>query len=222
MIPLATLEEVPRYQASKWLKLPLLLSMGEMERLFELLPDAFVLLSGVLSASELIFSKKDFLDAYKGYLAEIRKGIKRPAIDRRFTSAITSDLSDLRSIAVQKGAIQGGLLVRIYRPVIQIQPYTLYYSEVAGEFREMTHSLDSFYWGLLFSMPQLFENPLTHEVEKLTEKDPNMRIFKELQRFSRMHTVPTPFQVGDRILRYVARIGKELLQGAPCLPLPQK
>lgn len=218
MIPLAPLENIPPYHVSKWLKLPLLLSIEEIEDLFSLLPDRLILLGGVISPAHAVFSKSHFFLHYQNYLQGIVEGNKRPFADPCLTCALTNDLNDLRGVQVANG-----LLVRIFRPVIQIQPYTLCYSKTAEEFRELTHSLDSFYWGLVFSIPQLFDNPLTQEIEKVTEQQfPNMRFFKEMQRWSRIHTTPTPFQMEEKIIRYPARIGKQLLRGAPCIPLPQK
>lgn len=117
-----------------------------------------------------------------------------------------------------------GVLVRILRPVIQVQPYTLHYSAYGEQFHEMTHSLDSFYWGLIFSYPQLYYNPKTQDVEKVAEQFLNTSYFKSMQRWVRTHTVPTPFHVGDKIIHHPSRIGKEWLKEVEdvCLPIPQK
>lgn len=214
MLPRASLPETPAYQASKWLKLPLFLEVQEMQNLLEILPPWIAPLSGVIAEESQLLAKSQFLEIYNQYVEQLKKNL-RPIIDRRLTCAFTGNVEDLRAVPVS-----GGVLVRIVRPVIQVQPYTLHYSEVAGKFHEMTHSRDSFAWGLLFSFPQLFQNPLTNEAEKVTEQIyPNAAIFKAMQRWSRNNTIPTPFQVTDRVINLPARMGKQLRESiTPCLP----
>jgi hypothetical protein len=208
MLPRARLDEVKPYQASKWLTLPLLVTQGEMQELLLLLPEVFVPLSGVIPEGAENISKSEFLSYYTSYAGEIKKGVKRPHIDFRLTFAITQDLQDLRAINVP-----GGVLIRIVKPVIQVQPYTLHYSEVAHAFCEMTFSPDSFYWGLQFSFPQIFQNPDTHEIEKVSlERFPNAALFKAIQRWARKATTPTPFLREERVIHHHSRIGKQWQQ----------
>jgi hypothetical protein len=200
MIPSAPLNEIPVYQASKWQKLPLLLSYHEMGELLALLPEWIVPLSGVIPLGEEIVPKAQFLEHYQEYLEQIDKGITRPKIDKRLTCAITSDLANLR-----KASVPNGVLIRVVKPVIQVQPYFLNYSQTADCFLDTTFSQDSFAWGLVFSVPQLFQNPETLEIEKVKDAD-----FKALQTWARSRTIPTPFQVGEnKIINFPARISKE-------------
>jgi hypothetical protein len=211
MIPLAAPKEIPSYQASQWLKLPLLLSYDEMQALLEILPDPFIPLSGIRAPQELLLRKLDVLTLYNEY-------VNTQLPDRRLIFAITGNLQDMRAIQVE-----GGILHRIFRPVIEVQPYTLHYSVIADKFHEMTFSPHNFYWGLLFSYPQLYNNPVSKKVEKVTEADfPNTKIFKELQRFARSHTMPTPFMTGNKKVIVPAKIGKQLMDGKEWIALPQK
>lgn len=208
MIPLVPLNQIPPYQASKWQKLPLLLSVNEMEEVLSLLPEWIVPLSGVIKKGEEITSKSQFLKYYQDYLEQIEKGVKRPIIDKRLTAAITSDLANLREAEVSNGVI-----IRVIKPVIQVQPYFLNYSETADCFLDTTFSQDSFAFGLAFSIPQLFQNPETLEIEKVKDIE-----FKALQTWSRGHTMPTPFQISEnKIINFPARISRE--RKTPiCLP----
>lgn len=208
MIPLAQLNEIPPYQASKWQKLPLLLSYEEMSGLLDLLPEWIVPLSGVIKKGEEIIPKKEFLKCYKDYYEQIDRGITRPVIDKRLTCAITSDLTNLR-----KAEVPNGVLIRVIQPVIQVQPYFLNYSEASGSFLDTTFSQDSFAWGLVFSIPQLFQNPKTMDIEKVRDND-----FKAMQVWARSRTMPTPFQISEnKIINFPARISKE--RKTPiCLP----
>lgn len=206
MIQKQPLNEIPSFRASKWLDLPVLLSINEMENLLDILPQWIVPLSGVIEEDKELIDRKEFLSLYENYINQIDQGIPRPIIDRRLTCAFTSDLNHLRA-----STVQGGLLIRIIRPVLQVKPYMLHYSKEAEKFID-SHSQESFAWGLVFSTPQLFLNPETKDVE--TIRDP---AFKALQKWSRTHTIPTPFQIEDKIINFYARIGKTR-ETPICLP----
>lgn len=217
MIHIQALAEVPPYHVSKWLKLPLYLSLSEMKSFLTLLPSPFVPVSGVIAKDQLQFDKNVLLEMYGDYTKALQQGKRRPEVDKRLHFVVTEDLNSLRAIDVEKG-----MLIRVIKPVIQVQPYTLNYSVVSEEFHELTFSPDSFYWGLCFSLPQLYQHPKTNEVEKVFEAYPAIgTLFKNMQRWSREHTVPTPFEINGKIIHHPARVGKEIIQGAKCLHLPQ-
>lgn len=210
MIPSAQLNQIPVYQASKWLKLPLLISSQEMGEVLSLLPEWIVPLSGVILRGQEIISPSEFLQAHEEFSRQIDSGISRPKSDKRLTCAFTSNLNTVRKIDVP-----GGLLIRVIKPVIQVQPYFLHYSQTADCFFDTTFSQDSFAWGVVFSIPQLFQNPETLEIEKVHVPE-----FKALQVWARSHTMPTPFQVSEnRLINFPARISK---QRKTPICLPQK
>lgn len=207
MIPRLPLNEVPVFQAAKWLKLPLLLSVEEMGELLTVLPKWIIPLSGVIEEGKEILSQGDFLRLYGDYVKQIDEGIKRPVIDRRLTCAFSDDLNNLRAIPVS-----GGLLIRAIKPTLQVQPYWIHYSAASEKFIDTTHSQESFAWGLAFSSPQLFQDPETKDIEKFS--DP---AFKILQKWSRDNTLPTPFLVDGKVINFPSRIGKT--RGTPvCMP----
>lgn len=207
MIPRLPLNKVPSFQAAKWLKLPLLLSLEEMRKLLAVLPKWIVPLSGVIEDGKEILPQETFLSLYEDYVNQIDAGIKRPVIDRRLTCAFTDDLDSLRAIPVS-----GGLLIRAIKPTLQVQPYWIHYSSASEKFIDTTHSQESFAFGLAFSSPQLFQDPDTKDIEKFS--DP---IYKALQKWVRDNTVPTPFLVDGKIINFPSRIGKT--RGTPvCMP----
>lgn len=207
MIPRQPLNEVPVFQAAKWLKLPLLLSLDEMKGLLTVLPKWIIPLSGVIEDGKEILSQDMFLKLYEDYVKQIDAGIRRPVIDRRLTCAFTDDLDNLRAIPVS-----GGLLIRAIKPTLQVQPYWIHYSSASEKFIDTTHSQDSFAFGLAFSSPQLFQDPDTKDIEKFS--DPT---YKLLQKWSRENTLPTPFLVDGKIINFPSRIGKT--RGTPvCMP----
>ncbi len=207
MIPRKPLNEVPGFQAAKWLKLPLLLSSSEMQELLTVLPKWIIPLSGVVEEGKEILSQEDFLNLYADYVNQIDAGVRRPTIDKRLTCAFTDDLNNLRAIPVS-----GGLLIRTIRPTLQVQPYWIHYSVASKKFIDTTHSQESFAFGLSFSSPQLFQDPDTKDIQKFS--DP---AYKILQKWTRTHTVPTPFIVDGKVINFPSRIGKT--RGTPvCIP----
>lgn len=198
MIPKQPYNQIPQFQASKWLTLPLLLTPGEMLSLLTLLPEWIAPLSGIIPEEEAIIPKPLFLELYSNYAKEIELGTKRPFIDPRLTCVFTDMLDKLRAISTPQG-----LIIRVIRPALFVQPYMLHYSKETGKFVDATHSLDSFAWGLVFSTPLLFRNPETQQVEK--NRDP---YFQKIQKWARTHTVPTPFLVEGKIINFPARISK--------------
>ena len=198
MIPRANLKEVSLYQASKWLTLPLFITPLEMQEALALLPKKIVPLSGVIEEKDEVLSQKDFLDLYTSYYEQLAIGIKRPQISPLLTAAFSTTLEAFQAVKVEKG-----LLIRIKSPCIQVQPYRLHYSETAHKFVDTTHSMESFAFGLVFSIPQIYQNPETHAIEKVAIPE-----FKALQKWAREHTIPTPFQVGDEVMNFPARISK--------------
>lgn len=204
-IPEITYSECPPFQASKWLKIPLFLSKEELSALFEELSFLYLVrLSGVIEEGKAVIDKTTYLFEYEDYLRTLQSGA--PKSVNRLVVGLGKELSDFRKIKVESGE-----LIKVYRPVIQVQPYTLFYSSTAQKFIEMTHSLENMYFGLLFSFPQLFQDPISQEVIKVYESDTlNAKAFKAIQKWSRAHTTPTPFLINGKVLNHPARIGKNL------------
>lgn len=200
-------------QATKWLKLPLFLSVQELSDLLDSLGDVkLVPLSGVFPELE-VLSPRDFLQLYEAYAARLLRG-EAPLPDRRLVTGWTYDLN-----AIEVRKVETGVLVRPFRPVVQVQPYWLNYSETDGKFHEMALSQESLGWGLLFSFPQLFQEPETLEIVKVQGPDfPNCELYKKLQTFSRARTAPTPFITPNGLFNHPSRIGKEWLHEAKAMP----
>jgi hypothetical protein len=209
MIPKLAPEEKLKYNASKWLVLPMLLGNDEMQ-LFatEHLSFPFVALGGVQQENDVMIGKEEFLERYAEYLREILKDKSKARPSRRLTFGMTTDLNDLR---LQR--VEGGVIVKIASPIIQVEPYTLHFSEEEKKFREMTPSKNRFFWGLRFAFPQLYDNPISDEVEKITEEGyPNAALFKKLQKWARDQTRPSEFTIGGKTYCVPARIGKKLFE----------
>lgn len=201
-------------QATKWLKLPLFLNVHELSDLLHSLGNVHLVpLSGVFKKGLETLSYEEFASLYSAYLQSLIKG-EIPNPDRRIVTGWTYDLKEIEERKVETGS-----LVRPYRPVVQVQPYWLNYSETDGKFHEMALSQESLAWGLLFSFPQLFQDPETMEIVKVQGTNfPNCEMYKKLQAFSRARTLPTPFVTPAGLFNHPARIGKEWLDEAKKMP----
>jgi len=209
---LSTLKTETPLQASKWLKRQLLIDTEEMASLFQSLGEFEIYQIGCVNkVGEGRISHEEFLEHYRHYVDALKAGELPDDADYRgyFSSVLT--LSPDCLYAVPIGTDQQ--LIRIAKPVIQLQTHLLGFSPVDGKFRPMVMGNDSILWGIQFSYPQLCLNNTTQEIEKVNDHDDffNTVLFKRFQSWVRRHTIPTPFKVGEEIVNVPVRLGKECL-----------
>lgn len=197
-------------QASKWLDLQLLIDSDEMHALFQTLePFAIYTTGRVCGLSEGEISHAEFLQAYRTYIATLMKGELPLEQDFRalFSSVFTRQSDHLFQVLTPDGR----RIIRVAKPVLQLQLNKIAYSSADGKFRGMVFGKDSIFWGLHFSFPQLFLDCETKEVFQVKENAqfPNTALFRILQRWTRQHTVPTPFQAEGTQVNVPIRLGKK-------------
>ncbi|CUI17744.1 conserved hypothetical protein [Candidatus Protochlamydia naegleriophila] len=198
----------PPLQASKWLKCPVLLDIDEMEDLFRALGDFWIFsVSGVLPSAEGEMTQAAFLTEYGRYIEALKRGEfpdeqrARPYFSTVFTTS-TDALYEVVLPNQQK-------LIRVERPVIQLQSHRFDYSPVDGKFRSMVLGQNSIQWGIQFSYPQLFQDAAC-QVKQVRESEefPNTVLFKRMQKWVRDHTTATPFLVENNRVNVPIRLGK--------------
>ena len=199
-------------QATKWLKVQLLADATEMEGLFTALGDFSICISGaVVPKGGGEIPQKAFLKVCEKYIETLKAGqVPLESLYRQmFSTVFNKDPNAL--FTVQVGADRQ--LLRVAKPVIQLQPHSMDYSPYDGKFRTMVYGMDSILWGIQFSYPQLFQDPETKEPENVDESErfPNTTLFKGLQRWIRNQTVPTPFIVQGKKINVPMRLGKKCL-----------
>lgn len=199
-------------QASKWLKNPMLLSPEEMADLMQQFSPAKLYITGrVLPPGQGEVHISQFLEVYCDYINQLRSGLKPNAqlLQPYFSCSITCDLD---SIEVLNPAPEKQLL-RLKRPVIQMQHHHVDYSTSDRKFHSMILGKETIDWGIQFSYPQLFQDPEAKRIVQVdtTENFPNTRLFRQLQKWTREHTIPTPFNVNGVVTHSPIRIGKECL-----------
>lgn len=196
------------FHASKWLKHPLLIDEDEMKALLEEIGDCFIChASGVVNKEDAFVSKSKLLEVYSSYVQAIKQGltINEREVRRFFCNYFTYDLSCLYAVPVAGER----LLIKVARPVVQMQFHHFFPSAMDGKFHSMVMTDDNVHWGVQFSYPQIFEDPKTHQFFKVNEQDfPNTILFKKIIRWVRSHTVPTPFIFQGVRTRVPFRLGK--------------
>lgn len=198
-------------EAAKWLSLPMMLGPSELEHLLNALGEIHIVktLSKVEEGKEEI-AKEDFVSLYAEYAGLLKEGAVPDS--RRFkgvfSSVITLDLDALFSVPLDAGYH----VVKVKSPIIQMQYHTMKWSKEEGKFRSQLFGQDSLPWGILFSYPQILLHQETKDIVKAdTPGFVNYRLFKEIQKWQRQHTIPTPFLADGRRINTSQRIGRECL-----------
>lgn len=211
-------------QASKWLQVQVLLSKNELAGLFEFLEISlgnFLLFPcGVVCGKEQSdIAKNIFLNIYGNYVDNLCRGVIPDAAYYRsyFSPAMTVTPEALFTIPVGEDR----QIIRIAKPVIQLQAHNMDYSNVDKKFHSMVFGIDSIPWGIQFSYPQLFQDNETRQVEivKKTKTFPNTALFQLLQKWMRTNTIPTPFIAEGKGVNVPMRLGKECLSWINSHPL---
>lgn len=195
-------------QASKWLKIPVLLDVNEMKALIDHLgPFWIFLISGVVAKDNETLSPVDFLQCYSEYIDSLKQGQfpLESAFRKAFSSVWTTYTDALYSFPINENQ----QLIKIQKPVIHLQPHRFEYSSTDGKFHSMVFGTNSVWWGIQFSYPQLFQDENLQILQvKENEFFPNTTFFKKLQKWIRDHTVPTPFFVDNKRMNVPIRLGK--------------
>lgn len=195
-------------EAAKWHSLPMMLDPTELKDLLDTLGEVHLIrtLSRVEEGQEEI-TKAAFVSLYEEYASSLKAGTVPDSKKFKpfFSSVITLDLNALFSVPLDPGHH----VVKVRSPIVQMQYHTMKWSEEEGKFRSQLFGLDSLPWGILFSYPQII---LQHETKEIIKADSegfvNHRLFKEIQKWQRQKTIPTPFLVGGKRINTSQRLGK--------------
>lgn len=195
-----------KLNASKWLKLQLLLDPSEMQTLQEQISDAQLYnCSDVLGSEDGQIDWKRFQEIYQAYVEALKQG-ETP--DHSKVRACFSALLSGDHEAVTYFDVSGGRrLLRPIAPVVQFQHHRVHYSTVDDTFHPMVHGPDTIDWGIQMAFPQLFLQDDGAVVETLKSGSVNAQLFRSIQRWVRKATVPCPFFIGDKKVTATIRIG---------------
>ena len=203
-------------QASKWLQVQALLSVNELKGLFKSLEEdlgtIFLFSCGVVwPKDKQELPQQEFFEVYQSYIHCLMNGQNPDHVLYRskFSPAMTLSTDSLFTIPVGDDR----QIIRVSRPVIQLQSHNIDYSTVDKKFHSMVFGADSIAWGIQFSYPQLFQDNETKQVEmvKNNKAFPNSLLFQHLQKWIRKETIPTPFIAEGKLINVPMRLGKECL-----------
>lgn len=183
--------------ASKFIKIPLLADLSEMQAL---VADDFLIFEVGRLLENVELSKEEFLTRYQNYIENLKNG-KKAAFP--FSLIFTK-----KRETVEIKSIEQRFLVKPILPVIQLQPAFVRYSQKS--FQTQVYGNECISWGVQFSYPFLFQDDKSFEIEKVRvcEKFPNTELFLKLQKWVRRHTEATPFLVENRRVNVPIRLGK--------------
>lgn len=190
------------YQASKWLKCQALLDGEEMAHLLNALGFFSIYpVTGIVDGRPI--PHPFFIEEYTRWIQGLKEGIvPTPQQLRRLMACVFTD--DLDALWLQEVG-QGRFLTKIAKPVVQVQTHYFSYSALDNVFRPMSMGLDSIFWGLQFSFPQIYQDPKTMELCEVEEG----ALFRKLQLWMREKTRATPFVVEGKRMNSPIRLGKQ-------------
>lgn len=203
---ISTVSDEGIYQASKWLKLQVLCEVDELASLFAKIgPVHLYPLTGLVSLDQTQLTEEHFLAEYGCWIEKLKQGkLPTDAELRKILACALSKEPDtcwLQEVGKK-------YLVKIGKPVIQVQSHFFTYSKVDGVFRPMSMGMGSVFWGIQFSFPQVYQDPKTMEL--LEPKDsPNRELFHKIREWSREETRSTPFVVEGKKIQVPIRLGKK-------------
>lgn len=212
--PLRTTEKSDErsLQASKWLQMQVLLDADEMESLFAELGDFLIYRVGAITKiGEEAVAHAEFLSDYRDYVEALKQG-ELPDMSRFrrvFANVLTVSSEAIFSYRISPEE----QILRIAKPIIQMQSHAMHYSADDGQFRPNVFGFDSILWGVQFSYPQIYQDLETMEIKKVDQGDSciNTPLFHRLRHWLRNHTRPTPIVVGEKLIKIPIKIGYKCL-----------
>lgn len=190
---------------SKSRKLPVLLSIEEMESLLNHLGPIWMFdASRPLPLNSLEIQKEEFLSAYRKYIEGIqrKKLIDEKLLHPFFSSIITCDLN---CVYAQK--VSGGrYLIKVRKPCIQLQRHHFVYSK---SFHLGVMGKESVTWGIQFSYPHLYMDPKTKAIGKVAKNSTflNTERFHRFSKWIRSNTRATPYVINNNLTNQPMRLG---------------
>lgn len=200
----STVEIEGTYQGSKYLKYQVLCSALELRDLFERCsPSVLYHLTGLSDGKSL--ERDLFIQEYDHWIQMLQEG-KVPS-DQQLKSILAAGLSKSADGFWKQELANGRYIIKMAKPIIQIQAHFFTYSSIDKVFRPMTMGHNSIFWGLQFSFPQIYQDPKTMELLK-SDQTENAKLFQIIKQWVKDETRPTPFLVEGKKVNVPIRLGK--------------
>lgn len=190
------------YQGSKYLKFQVLCDAEELKGLLD---GSFAIypLTGLVDGEAI--DAVHFIEVYGSWIEGLKEGREPADGDLR---QILAAAFTMEAEALWKQEVPGGrFLIKMGKPVVQVQAHFFTYSPIDEVCRPMTMGSGSIFWGLQFSFPQIYQNPKTMEFCE-ADDSPNQALFQKIKQWVRDTTRATPFVVGGKRTNVPIRLGK--------------
>jgi hypothetical protein len=200
-------------QASKWQHIRALIDPSECEELFKVLGSFYLVNTAkVCKKEEILVDIQAVIYSYREYIAALKATdhFEDQKYKACFSLALSRGLEPFYLMKVKEEAF----LVKLKEPAIRMQLYSFHYIEEEKQFVSTQHRQEPISWGLEFSFPQFYQDTSTCQpIEVLKNKDnPNTKLFKMIQQWTRDFTVPAPFTIHKN--KHIApfRLGKKCFE----------
>jgi hypothetical protein len=199
-------EHEGRFEAAKWLKIPMLIDGDECQALLEELGDVLLAPLGQLVIREEAEWKASQLVKEVGkWVFALQEGRE---VEPRLALALSREPEALWMHEVRPERY----LIKVSRPVVIVQPHYFTYSALDGEIRSMSMGPGAIFWGMQFSFPQVYQVDRDVDSGGLVEVEEG-ELFRQIRRWAREATRPTPFLLppDGRRVNHPMRIGKRCM-----------
>ncbi len=186
-------------QASKWMRMPVLLAPHNLSRVIDTLDLCPQNISKVLDVNTLSLQKQRFMDCYSALLSgELQRAELAMAMPRGEEALFRRDLGE------------GRCIVRPKLPVIQTSLFTFMLGQ---EGKVLTHTLGegAIAFGIEFAFPGLYRHPETMKMENGL-LSPEGRVWKECMRLLRDLSTPLRLMHGDEKIATSIRMDPEAVE----------
>ena len=193
------------FQGSKYLKFHVLAEKQELQSLFEKFNPFWIYhLSGLSDGASI--QPQHFLQVYGSWLDELKDGRipEHQELRKILAAGFTKEEDAIAKVQAPK---KGLYLMKILKPVVQVQAHFFTYSSIDGVFRSQSFGQNSIFWGLEFSYPQIYQDSHTQELLDSKETE-NRCLFETIKTWVRNETVPTPFVIEGKRVNVPIRLGK--------------
>ncbi len=195
------LQKKIEYKVSKWLTIAFLVDFEGFKNFLEEMGNFRLFRTGEILSSVDPLSKESFSKEYGEYLKSLETGsnVKIPPL------LMTYDEKDVYGLEVAKDKY----LIYPKYPVIQVREHQFTIT-IDDRIQPMVFGKDSIRWGLIFSYPQIFYDPIEKKIKQVLKEvnSLNTEGFKKIQKWVRDYTKPVPFMIKGKKMNATFRIGK--------------
>ncbi len=203
-------------KAAQWLKVQVLFSIDEWQRILKALPNLLFFPTGMVVPPDTpSYSHQEMVERYRTYLIHLQQGSTPPRAAFSLLATVNPNTVSRHTLSTTQELIQARL------PTIQVQEHALYFDSQAHQLRSMLYSSHAIPWGLQFSYPHIIEDSHTRHITRVDDQFENTVTFSVLRQWIRQHTLPLRATVQGHISRLPVRIGKECLPWIQTCPAVQ-